>query len=143
MRSIEFHVHGPIQHRARKGHEKSIYTVFPSLNEVIDRARANKFASANEKRHLTELVATQAKAEMYERSWTPPDVPVSVSFTWHEPTMRRDADNIASAQKFVLDGLVMSGMLRGDSRKYVPQPPTNIIIQDKQHPGVDIRIEKL
>lgn len=42
-----------------------------------------------------------------------------VRFEWHERTKKRDADNIASAKKFVLDALVKSGVLEDDSRKYV------------------------
>jgi Holliday junction resolvase RusA-like endonuclease len=42
-----------------------------------------------------------------------------VCFEWHEKTKRRDADNIASAKKFILDALVKNGVLVDDSRKYV------------------------
>ena len=40
-------------------------------------------------------------------------------FEWHERTKKRDADNIASAKKFILDALVKNGVLVDDSRKYV------------------------
>ena len=40
-------------------------------------------------------------------------------FEWHERTKKRDADNIASAKKFILDALVKCGVLEDDSRKYV------------------------
>lgn len=40
-------------------------------------------------------------------------------FEWHERTKKRDADNIASAKKFILDALVKNGVLEDDSRKYV------------------------
>jgi hypothetical protein len=42
-----------------------------------------------------------------------------VRFEWHERTKKRDAENIASAKKFILDALVKCGVLEGDSRKYV------------------------
>ena len=42
-----------------------------------------------------------------------------IRFEWHERTKKRDADNIASAKKFILDALVKSCVLVDDSRKYV------------------------
>ena len=42
-----------------------------------------------------------------------------VRFEWHERTKKRDADNIASAKKFILDALVNMRVLPDDSRKYV------------------------
>ena len=44
---------------------------------------------------------------------------VMVRFEWHEKTKKRDADNIASAKKFILDALVKMKVLPDDSRKYV------------------------
>lgn len=54
-----------------------------------------------------------------------------VRFEWHERTKKRDADNIASAKKFVLDALVKSGVLEDDSRKYVKGFYDNIV-DDKE-----------
>lgn len=48
-----------------------------------------------------------------------PSGAVVVHFEWHERTKKRDADNIASAKKFILDALVKNGVLVDDSRKYV------------------------
>ena len=53
-----------------------------------------------------------------------------VRFEWHERTKRRDADNIASAKKFILDALVEMGVLPDDSRKYV-KGFYDVIIDDK------------
>lgn len=52
-------------------------------------------------------------------------------FEWHERTQKRDADNIASAKKFILDALVKSGVLEDDSRKYV-KGFYDTIIDDKE-----------
>lgn len=139
---IRFHVNGPVVPRSRlRARDRSPYGPFPSLNDVIDRARASAYGSNREKRRLTELVATQAREAADGGRWHAPDGPVRVALTWHEPTLRRDADNVASAQKFVLDGLVEAGVIRGDSRRWVPQPPANSIVQDADAPGVDVEIE--
>lgn len=54
-----------------------------------------------------------------------------IRFEWHEKTKRRDADNIASAKKFILDALVKKGVLTDDSRKYV-KGFSDQIIDDKE-----------
>ena len=41
--------------------------------------------------------------------------------------MRRDADNVGFARKFVLDGLVAAGVIKDDSRKYVEQCPDRVL----------------
>ena len=51
-------------------------------------------------------------------------------FEWHERTKKRDADNIASAKKFILDAHVKMQVLPDDSRKYV-KGFTDVIIDDK------------
>ena len=53
-----------------------------------------------------------------------------VRFEYHEKSKRRDADNIASAKKFILDALVEMGVLPDDSRKYV-KGFYDVIIDDK------------
>ncbi len=54
-----------------------------------------------------------------------------VRFEWHERTKKRDADNIASAKKFILDALVKGGVLEDDSRKYV-KGFYDVIVDDKE-----------
>lgn len=56
---------------------------------------------------------------------------VIVRFEWHERTKKRDADNIASAKKFILDALVKSRVLEDDSRKYV-KGFYDVIVDDKE-----------
>ncbi len=53
------------------------------------------------------------------RKLTPVLEPVAISCCWYTPNERKDADNVAFAIKFVLDGLVEAGILKGDGRKHV------------------------
>lgn len=53
-----------------------------------------------------------------------------VRFEWHERTKKRDADNIASAKKFILDALVKMKVLEDDSRKFV-KGFYDVIVDDK------------
>jgi Holliday junction resolvase RusA-like endonuclease len=81
---------------------------FPGLNEVTDANRRNRYAGATQKRAAT--LAVQHAAAGCPRLggryvWM---------FTWFCTDKRRDPDNIASACKFVFDGLQAAGVLDND-----------------------------
>ena len=89
---------------------------FPSLNEYVSAERADRRFGASMKRKETKRVADA------------------------EPNMRRDVDNIAFAHKFILDGLVSAGVLKGDSRKYVIGLQDEFTQPDPDNPRVEITI---
>ena len=83
----------------------------PGMNEVIDKARSNKYSSAQLKKAWTQRVADVVR--MTFRTIKPLRI-VWISFRWVEKNKRRDPDNLIVAKKFVLDGLVLAGMLKND-----------------------------
>lgn len=89
----------------------------PGMNEVIDAAKAGGrgFVYAALKKQWTDAVALLAKAAKL----TPVSEGQVLSFEWREKYQIRDPDNIASAKKFVLDGLVVAGVLPGDGWRWV------------------------
>ena len=91
----------------------------PSLNEYTSKERTNRFAGAKFKRDVQKLIADYINEAKERGELTPIETPVVVQFEWYEKTKRRDADNIASAKKFILDALVEQHILIDDSRKYV------------------------
>ena len=91
----------------------------PSLNQYTIACRSNKYAGAKFKRDIEEAIGWDIKQALTSKTLHPPDGAVFVRFVWHERTKKRDADNIASAKKFILDALVNNGVLKDDSRKYV------------------------
>ncbi len=96
----------------------------PTLNEYIKAERGNRYAGAKLKKEATDLVA-------YQTIGTPQIMQkVDVLFEWHT-TRRADPDNIAFMKKFVLDGLVRSGVLKDDSQKHVGEF-SDKIIKDKE-----------
>lgn len=108
---------------------------FPSLNDYIAAERKNRHIAAKMKRDETKRVADiAANSDMptFEK-------PVHVYFTWVEPNRRRDIDNIAFAHKFILDGLVDAGVLKGDSQKYVTGFVDRFRV-DKDNPHVSVLI---
>lgn len=109
---------------------------FPSLNDYIAAERRNRHIAAKMKRDETKRVADiAANSDMptFEK-------PVHVYFTWVEPNRRRDVDNVAFAHKFILDGLVEAGVLKGDSRKYVTGFYDYFGKTDKDNPHVSVLI---
>lgn len=115
---------------------------FPGLNEVIAANRSNPLLGARLKRRLTDSIAKAARAAVLRQGWDAPDGPVDIELSWVEANRRRDQDNVTSAQKFLLDGLVEAGVLHGDGQRWIPQPPRQRIVHDPGCPGVWVRITR-
>ena len=91
----------------------------PGLNEYINANRTNAYMGARFKAEVEETIIWAINQARAAETLHRPEGRIIVNFEWHERTKRRDADNIASAKKFILDALVKSGVLIDDSRKYV------------------------
>jgi len=89
---------------------------FPGLNEVTAANRSNRYAGASQKRRSTDAVAMYVKAHrlrpLFQRRYR-------WRFIWYCTDRRRDPDNIASACKFVFDGLQKAGILDNDGWQQV------------------------
>lgn len=88
----------------------------PGMNKMIGAAHSKSYhVYSNMKRKYTELVAACCK----EQAIGPYTAPIKLRIQWIEPNKRRDLDNIAAAKKFILDGLVMAGVIPNDGWKHV------------------------
>ena len=85
----------------------------PSLNEYVNACRANRYEASKMKK------TTERDISLFIGRLPKFTKPVIVHFIWIEKDMRRDADNIAFAKKFILDALVKNRKLIDDSRRYV------------------------
>lgn len=65
--------------------------------------------------------------------------PISLEIAWYEPDMRRDADNIQFAVKFIQDALVDIGILQNDSRKYINKISHEVLV-DRKNPRIEVKI---
>lgn len=100
----------------------TIHGKLPSLNEVINKNRSNRYAGAKFKADIEDYICAEIKLALRSGQLVPPgESPCIIKITWHEATKKRDADNIQSSQKFILDALQKCGVLKNDSRKYVRQ----------------------
>lgn len=87
----------------------------PGLNEYTRACRACTYAGAEMKKDAERAVMAYARAAKA----TPASDPCMVLIRFHEPSRRRDADNVEFARKFILDGLVAAGVIAGDSPAHV------------------------
>lgn len=96
----------------------SEYTVviplkFPSLNEYVDKCRANyRGANAYKQKLESKIIPFLADLPRFEK-------PIEIGFLWVEENKRRDLDNVAFGKKFILDAMQKSGKLKNDNRKFV------------------------
>lgn len=103
----------------------------PSLNDYTAACRSNKYVGAKFKADVEELIGWSIRQALTAKTLYKPKAAVMVRFEWHEKTKKRDADNIASAKKFILDALVNMRVLENDSRKFV-KGFYDAVIDDKE-----------
>lgn len=108
----------------------------PGANEYQGAARKNRYIASNMKRESTDAAKAAA------RHLVPVSGPVNVRFTWIEPNMRRDKDNIRFGAKFILDGLVEAGILKDDGWTYINELSDRFYV-NKRDPRVVVQIEEV
>lgn len=91
----------------------------PGLNQVNAANRTNPYAGAKLKRDVDAGICAVIRSAGIQ----PVRYPCIVHMTFSEPG-RRDADNVESAKKFILDALVKSGVIPNDNPKHVIGSPS-------------------
>jgi Holliday junction resolvase RusA-like endonuclease len=111
------------------------FSRLPSLNETIRLAKSHPQAYAAAKRQHTQAIASQAKSQSRE----PVRGPVEVHFSWFCCDRRTDPDNLTSAKKFILDGLVAGGVLEDDGWKNILSFRDSWHV-DRAHPRIEVQL---
>lgn len=106
----------------------------PAMNEILKAAKSNRYKYSSMKRLHTNRVAYCARG-----SGTVDQADVTV--IWHCKNRKKDKDNIEAGIKFVLDGLVVAGVLPNDGWRHV-RDITHKFRVDKQDPRVEIIIRE-
>lgn len=118
----------------------TIKAKLPSLNEIIEVSRANKYMAAQFKRDVQELIGFEIRQALAKGTLKPVDQPCEIHIDFYERTKRRDVDNIASGgSKVILDALVKNHIIRNDSRKWVRQ--VHCLVYDGEEDYSVVRIE--
>jgi len=109
----------------------------PTLNEYTSANRRNKYAGAKMKADTETLIAYHIKTQLTEKERLTGCFALEID--WYEKDSRKDFDNVAMAQKFVLDSLTACGIIPNDSRKYFTEMQHRIFV-DKLNPRVEVRL---
>lgn len=108
----------------------------PDLNTTIAESKRHWSRYSKLKREYTDLVAALARRKLRPVF----SGRVHLEFVWYCRNRRKDPDNICSAKKFVIDGLVSAGILQDDGWKQVSSFSDTFEI-DKVNPRVEIVID--
>lgn len=111
---------------------------FTTLNEFIAAINLNRYAGNEVKRSETDRVAIECR-----NSKLPPirNYPVMIWIHWRRKDKRQDPDNVSFAIKFILDGMIQSGILEGDGWKYISRIEHTFSV-DKLDPCVILEIRE-
>lgn len=90
-------------------------TQLPTYNEYSDIERKNRYMAAAIKKRMTTII----KILTINQTRTKLSGLYDIEITWIRTNYRHDSDNVYFAVKFLLDGIVASKVLPGDSRKYI------------------------
>lgn len=105
----------------------------PNLNQVIDASKRHWAQYSKVKKKWTETVATEAVVQRMQKVKNP----VWVETTFYRKNKRGDPDNIRIAVKYILDGLVLIGVLPDDNQQWV-RGFTDAFHIDKDDPRIEV-----
>jgi len=108
----------------------------PSLNEMINASKRNKYAYVAMKDQAINTVSWEFKCMMIGQQ--APER-ADYEFVWYCPNRRKDKDNIMAGQKFVFDGLQKMGWIKNDGWKQIGKVSHRFEV-DKQNPRIEITI---
>lgn len=97
----------------------SVIGRLPSLNDYINACRSHWSKGADLKQDTETLIYWSIKSAQNKGVCHPVKKPVVVAILWHEFGQRRDADNVYSAKKYILDAMQTAGIIPNDNRKNV------------------------
>lgn len=115
-----------------------IYGRLAGLNELIASNRSGWYSGsalkAREQRKVTDAI--------WKTGMLSTEHPVRIHIDWYEKDARRDPDNIFSAIKYILDGLVEMEVIPNDTQKYIKGISNELHI-DRENPRVIVEVEAL
>ena len=105
------------------------------MNEIINANRNNRFAGATQKKEYTEFIAWECKRQNVK----PITEKVDLVITWYCKNKRKDKDNISAGTKFILDGLILAGVLNNDGWNEIGNICHKFKV-DKDNPRIEVNL---
>lgn len=116
-----------------------IQGTLPGLNEYINAERRNKYLAAKLKNQSEHVVMSYARRQLHGVHF---DGPVTMTYTWYEPSRRRDKDNVSSyGRKVIQDALVKAGVLAGDGWRHIEGFRDRFVV-DRDNPRIEVELEE-
>ncbi len=112
----------------------------PDLNTIIEESKRGrgKWQPYNEiKQANTNKVAWIAKSKIKKKLEK-----INLEITWICKNKRKDKDNIMAGTKFILDGLVVAGIIENDGWKQIGDISHKFKV-DKDNPRVEVEITEV
>lgn len=109
----------------------------PTMNEVIDSARSGWQVSASLKKKWTSKIGTfvtECDFELLGVVW--------IEFHWYLKNYARDADNVAAAAKFIMDGLQHGNAIKNDNLTIIQSPVPHYYHRSSGDDGVKVRLSE-
>ena len=144
MPSLTFFV--PTNRRNKKGGPAPL----DGLNELVNAERISTHVGNSLKRRNGLNAQASCLYAMKEQGWECPRCKCRVTLTFHEPSTRRDPDNIYGGAKFILDGIIKqrgkkrfgAGAIEDDSQRWIELCFGGIVV-DKENVGCEVVIETM
>lgn len=111
----------------------------PSLNEMINASKRNKYAYVKMKDEAIDTIMLWTLKHHIGKSG--PNK-ADYEFTWFCPDQRKDKDNIMAGQKFVFDALQKMNFIKNDGWKQIGSV-THRFEVDKQNPRIEVEIKEI
>lgn len=129
--------------------------LFPGMNETVRRSKNDGLRLASRlggrslyegpgftqtKKAITESIALEVRNKI-QLGKLKPVARCRLSFLWIEIKKNRDPDNIDSARKYIIDGIVAGGLIPGDGWRYIV-PPLSCTWRIGNRYGVEVTVEE-
>ena len=98
----------------------------PTLNDIINTARSNKYASAAQKKKYGRKIKHEILIQLDP---IPHYDSIDLEIIWVESPKKRDPDNIFVGAKFLLDSFVDVGIIDDDTRDQIKSITNKIEIE--------------
>jgi len=108
----------------------------PSMNRIVKISKSHYMKYANMKKEYTDLVAWIAKSKIDKQFGK-----IDIDITWYCKDRMKDKDNIMAGTKFILDGLVVAKVIKGDGWKHIGDINHSFKV-DKENPRIEVIIRE-
>lgn len=110
----------------------------PGMNEIIAAANKHRMQYYDLKKTEEYFIGLEIKKAKLK----PIQSQVDIKFTWLCANKKRDKDNITAGQKFIIDALKDTGIIKNDGWKYI-RDITHRVDLDRKNPRIEVELTEV